>query len=118
MPWEVNMDDREKPGETIISTIQPINQEPIVNTFSSSTASGDIMEGVIQALEGAGYKLEPKRVRVMKEILDNSKEWGAGVRVGFSLNPETGVSTNFERTPSKQTKTLVDITFEVTKSED
>jgi hypothetical protein len=103
----------------IVSILQPTpNEEPIVKRFSSATSSGDIVEGTFQALENAGYIVEPKTLDFFVRTVDDIKDQGVGFKVGGNLSPAGG-GASFEKSPGKQTETRtekeVKISFEVRK---
>ncbi len=65
---------------TVVSTIQPIpDGEPIIKHFSSSSSSGDIVEGSLQEIQNAGYKLEPKTVKLLIKSVEDIKHHPSGI---------------------------------------
>ena len=105
----------------IVSTVRPPNQEPIIKYFSSSSSSGDIVEGTIQDIQKAGYKLEPKTVRFLIKGVEDIKDLGVSFKIGGNLSLEGGAGGSFEKSPGKQTEKHtekeVEIWFEVKKED-
>lgn len=98
---------------SLVSTFQATpNQEPLVKHFSLNSSSDAIVTETLQSLEDAGYRLEPKKITILKETVDRGKQWGAGWKIGLHL---TGV--DFERTPTQETKTSMEMTYEIVKKE-
>jgi hypothetical protein len=105
----------------VVSTIQPIpDGKPIIKYFSSSSTSGDIVEGSLQEIQEAGYKLEPKKIRLLIKGVEDIKDLGIGFKIGGNLSLEGGGGT-FEKSPGKQTEKhtekQIKIWFEVKKEE-
>jgi hypothetical protein len=111
---EINVVDSLTVSGTVISTVQPApNEKPIVKTFKLSDSTDEIVTGTIRDLEESGYKFKPQKIRVLKETIDRGKQWGAGWKIGLHV---TGI--DFERTPSQETKTSMEMTYEIVKEED
>ena len=105
---------------TVVSTIQPIpDGKPIIKHFSTSSPSGDIVEESLQDIQKAGYKLEPKTVRLLIKGVEDIKDLGVGFKIGGNLSLEGGVGGSFEKSPGKQTEKhsekQIEILFEVKK---
>jgi hypothetical protein len=99
---------------TIVSTIQLTpDEKPITKTFRFSDSTDKITEETFRDLEKAGYKLNPKKFTILKESVDRGKQWGTGWKIGLHL---TGF--DFERTPTQETKTSMEMTYEIVKEED
>ena len=99
---------------TVVSTIRPLpNGNPIIKVFSSSSASGDIVEGSLQDIQNAGYKLEPKTVRLLVKSVEDVKDLGVGFKVGCNLSLEGGGGGTFEKSPRKQTEKHTETEWEV-----
>jgi hypothetical protein len=101
-------------GITIVSTIQAPNQKPIIKTFPITTSSDEIVAGTIRE---TGIRLEPKKIRILSETIERSKEWGAGFKISANVSAEGSLGFGFERQPSKETKTVIEITYEVKKED-
>ncbi len=55
-----------------------------------NSTSDEIVEGTFQALEGAGYIVEPRTVDLFIRIVDNIKDLGFGFKVSGNLSLEGG----------------------------
>ena len=107
---------------TVVSTIQSTpNEKPIVKTFKLSDSTDEIVAGTFRGLEEAGYRLEPKRVNILKRTVEDIKELGVSFKVSGNLSLEGGAGGSFEKSPSKQTEKhteyQVEISFEVIKKD-
>jgi hypothetical protein len=107
---------------TVVSTIQPIpGGDRIIKHFSSSSTSGDIVEGSLQEIQKAGYTLEPTKVKLLIKGVEDIKDLGVGFKFGGNLSLEGGAGGSFEKSPKKQTETHtekeIEIWFEVKKED-
>jgi hypothetical protein len=99
---------------TVVSTIRPIpDGKPIIRYFSSSSSPGDIVEGTLQDIQNAGYKLEPKKVRLLVKSVEDVKDLGVGFKIGCNLSLEGGAVGSFEKSPGKQTEKHTETEFEI-----
>ncbi len=107
---------------TVVSTVQPQNEKPIIKRFSLNNSSQDIVEEAIRDLEKAGYRLEPKKLEVLRKSVDDVRDLGVGFKVGGHLSIGAGGGLDLKKRPRKQKGRLVEeqvyISFEVVKEQD
>lgn len=107
---------------TIVSATRLIPEgRLIIKHFPLSSSSDDIVQGAIEDIQKAGYKLEPKTVKLLIKGVEDIKDLGGGFKIGGNLSLEGGFGGSVEKSPGRQTEKhtekQLEIWFEVKKAD-